>query len=128
MKTYSGGCHCGAVRFEVVTRLDKLMECNCSICAKKGALHHRVPPERFTLIAGQDALALYQFGSNKAKHWFCRRCGIQPFTNPRSAPEIYSINVRCLDDADSDIAGIEVQKFDGKNWERAVEALKSSPR
>lgn len=124
MRTYKGGCHCGQVRFEIETDLTKAIECNCSICTKKGALHHRVPPERFKLLAGQDALALYQFGSKTAKHWFCKHCGIHPFSNPRAAPNMYSINVRCLDDFDTERTKIEIGAFDGKNWEEAIKTFK----
>ena len=125
MKTYTGSCHCGAVRFEIETDLTGVTECNCSICAKKGALHHRVPPERFKLLSGGESIGLYQFGTKTAKHWFCQYCGIHPFSNPRSAPDLYSINVRCLDDLDLGEAGIEVKQFDGRNYEQALEELRS---
>ena len=123
MKTYKGSCHCGQVRFEIVTDLTKAMLCNCSICTKKGALHHRVPPERFNLISGEDALTLYQFDSKIARHWFCKVCGVHPFTNPRAAPEMFSINVHCLDDCDDEKSKIEIKAFDGKNWEAAIKSF-----
>jgi hypothetical protein len=123
MKIYKGSCHCGQVQFEVITDLTKAMLCNCSICTKKGALHHRVPPERFKLISGQDVLALYQFDSRVAKHWFCKVCGIHPFTNPLAAPEMFSINVHCLDDCDDEKSKIEIKAFDGKNWEAAIKSF-----
>jgi hypothetical protein len=125
MRTYTGSCHCGAVRFEIETDLTSVTECNCSICTKKGALHHRVPPERFRLLSGGESLALYQFGTETAKHWYCQYCGIHPFSNPRSAPDLFSINVRCLDNCDLGEAGIEVKHFDGKNYEQALEELRS---
>lgn len=124
MKTYGGSCHCGQVKFEIETDLDVAVACNCSICAKKGALHHRVAPERFKLLSGSEALALYQFDSKIAKHWFCKHCGIHPFSNPRAAPEMYSVNVRCLDDFDLETAGLEIRQFDGQNWEEAIKTLK----
>ncbi len=124
MRTYHGSCHCGQVQFEIKTELTKATECNCSICTRKGALHHRVPPQRFRLISGQDALTLYQSGDKKAKHWFCRFCGIHPFSNPRAAPEMYSINIHCLNDFWDEIANIEVRQFDGKNWEDAIKTFK----
>ncbi len=123
MKTYKGSCHCGQVQFEVITDLTKAMLCNCSICTKKGALHHRVPPERFKLMSGQDVLVLYQFDSGVAKHWFCKVCGVHPFTNPRAAPEMFSINVHCLDNCDDEISKIEIKSFDGKNWEAAIKSF-----
>jgi hypothetical protein len=121
---YKGSCHCGKVRFEIVTDLNSAAECNCSICTKKGALHHRVPPERFKLVAGEDALTLYQFGTKTAKHWFCKYCGIHPFSNPRAAPDQYSINVHCLDNVDLSKASLEIKKFDGRNWEEAIKNFK----
>lgn len=124
MKTYKGSCHCGLVRFEIKTDLTKAINCNCSICTKKGALHHRVAPENFKLVSGQEALSLYQFDSKTAKHWFCKNCGIHPFSNPRSAPDAYSINIRCLDNFDIAEANIETRNFDGKNWEEAIKTFK----
>lgn len=123
MKTYHGSCHCGRVKFEADTDIDKVVSCNCSICSKKGVLHHRVPPERFRLVAGADHLALYRFGTREAKHFFCRECGMHPFSNPRSSPDAYSINVRCLDDFDADTETYRLIMFDGRNWEAAVAAL-----
>jgi hypothetical protein len=120
MKTYQGGCHCGAVRFEIETELTRATECNCSICTKKGALHHRVPPERFRLLSGADALTLYQAGTRIAKHWFCKRCGVHPYSNPRAAPEMISVNVRCLDEYEAVAPTLEIRSFDGRNWEEAV--------
>ena len=123
MKTYHGSCHCGLVKFSVNTILDKVVSCNCSICSKKGVLHHRVSPEQFTLIEGAEHLALYQFDTKEAKHYFCSVCGIHPFSNPRAAPDMYSINVRCLDDYDLAAGSHEVVEFDGRNWEQAVDEL-----
>lgn len=124
MKKYQGGCHCGQVRFEIETELNTAIECNCSICTKKGALHHRVPPERFRLLSGQESLARYQSGTRIAKHWFCKHCGIHFFSNPRAAPEMFSVNVRCLDDFHALKDGIEIVQFDGRHWEEAVRTFK----
>ena len=125
MHTYHGSCHCGFVRFEIDTDgIDKVTECNCSICHKKGALFHRVPAERFRLTAGEDDLTHYQFNKRIARHQFCGHCGIHPFHRPRSAPDAYQINVRCLDDYDLAAAAPEIVRFDGQNWEVSFEALK----
>lgn len=123
MKTYLGGCHCGQVRFQIHSDLLKAVECNCSICTKKGALHHPVPPEHFKLLSGEKALSLYQFGSKEAKHWFCPTCGVHSFSNPRGMPEMYMVNLRCLDDFDAQGHNLEIKTFDGKNWEEAVKTF-----
>lgn len=119
MPTWTGGCHCGRVRFRVTADLDGVTDCNCSVCTKKGFLHLIVPPEQFELLSGADQLATYQFNTGTAQHMFCRHCGIHPFYVPRSDPDKIDVNVRCLDDVD--IAGLSIQPFDGRNWESAIE-------
>lgn len=122
MPRYAGSCHCGRVRFEFDAVIDRVTECNCSICAKKGILHFRVAPENFRLLSGDDVLGTYQFGTRVAKHHFCTVCGIHTFTRPRAAPELYTVNVRCLDGFD--VASVPVKKFDGQHWEASVGTLK----
>ena len=75
LQSYEGSCHCGRVKFRVRADLADLLECNCSVCTKKGILHLIVPPEDFELVAGGDELATYQFNTNTARHTFCRHCG-----------------------------------------------------
>lgn len=123
MKTYQGSCHCGRVKFSITSTIDKVVSCNCSICSKKGVLHHRVTPEQFELLEGKEYLSLYQFDTKEAKHFFCSECGIHPFSNPRSAPDMISINVRCLDNFDLAAEKYEIINFDGRNWEEAVAKL-----
>ncbi len=119
-----GGCHCGNVRF-TVTLPDpavSLLDCNCSICSMTGYLHLIVPDSGFTLDEGKEELTLYRFGSGKAKHFFCRICGIKSFYKPRSHPDGWSVNYRCLDEGH----GLEptIQPYDGRDWEKARAALK----
>ncbi len=121
MRTYTGGCHCGRVRFEVITDLARVSECNCSICVRKGYLHCIVPPDRFRLIAGEDALATYRFGTGTAQHHFCRTCGIASYYIPRSHPDHVDVNVRCLDGVDP--SALRIVPFDGRNWEASVAKL-----
>ncbi len=120
MRKLHGSCHCGKVRFEIETDPSYVSECNCSICTKKGILHHRVPAERFKLIAGEDELALYQFNTKVARHYFCKTCGMHPFTRPRTDPDKYTVNFRCLDDFDLETEEYERRHFDGKSWEQAA--------
>jgi hypothetical protein len=113
-----GGCHCGAVRFEVLAPDEiEAVECTCSICRMAGFLHLIVPAERFRLVKGEDKLITYTFNTGIAKHRFCAICGIKSFYVPRSYPEGFSVNVRCLDDGAVTVARIGL--FDGKHWEEA---------
>ncbi len=122
MERLFGGCHCEAVRFEVVVRSLEAILCNCSICKKKGFLHLIVPAEDFTLLSGRDALATYEFNTKIAKHHFCKTCGMHPFYRPRSHPGQYDVNVRCLDgDAMSRFA---IKPFDGQRWEDNVDNIR----
>ena len=63
-----------------------LIDCNCSICQKKGLLHTGVENEEMTIVSGEAELSLYQFGSMTAKYWFCPRCGVNPFNRSRTNP------------------------------------------
>lgn len=120
--THRGGCHCGAVRFEVdAPAALEVYECNCSMCARTAFLHLIVPEARFRLVAGADALAEYTFNTGVAKHLFCRRCGVKSFYRPRSNPDGWSVNARCLDPGTA--AAMTVEPFDGREWEKAGGAL-----
>lgn len=120
MAEYEGTCHCGAVAFRVRADLEeeRILECNCSICRRKGFLHLIVPPERFELVSGADLLREYRFHTETAVHRFCERCGIHPFYTPRSHPDRVSVNVRCLEEVE--LEALEIEPFDGQNWEKEV--------
>ena len=125
MRVCEGGCHCGAVRFRITTDLRRVSYCNCSMCQKKGILHHLVTPDRFELVRGADALITYRFNTGVAKHTFCRHCGIHAFYVPRSDPDKVSVNARCLDDVD--VATLHPSRsFDGRNWEDAMRARRAA--
>ena len=119
---YSGGCHCGAVRFHVDVDDPLAFDCNCSICEKKGFLHVVVPPDRFGIDAGQDALTVYTFNTQVAKHMFCRVCGVHPFYRPRSHPDDWDVNARCLDGGAW--RSFRVEPFDGRRWEESVAGIR----
>ncbi|MDF9393825.1 MULTISPECIES: GFA family protein [Methylococcus] len=119
---HRGGCHCRAVTFEVSAGRDLVVqECNCSISSMTGFLHLIVPASRFKLLSGDDRLVSYSFNTGVARHLFCGRCGIKSFYVPRSNPDGYSVNVRCLDPAN--IGRLTVELFDGRNWEAGATAL-----
>lgn len=120
---YEGGCHCGAVRFQVIVDNWEVHNCNCSICSKKGFLHLIVPPEQFTLLRGANVLTTYTFNTGIAKHTFCGICGIHPFYRPRSHPEAFDVNVRCLDG--DVLAQFRIVPFDGAHWEQNIQLIRS---
>jgi hypothetical protein len=119
---FTGGCHCGAVRFRVTVRGWRVSECNCSLCAKKGYLHVIVPKEDFEPVSGADVITTYEFNTRVAKHHFCKRCGVHSFYVPRSHPEGFSVNARCLDGAE--LAWFDVEAFDGQHWEDHVAKIR----
>jgi hypothetical protein len=119
---HTGGCHCGRVKFEIEAPAEiEAIECNCSICARSGFLHLILPKSRFRLIQGAADLTSYIFNTGIAKHLFCRVCGIKSFYIPRSNPDGYSVNVRCLETAT--VAKVTVKPFDGRNWEQQSHTL-----
>lgn len=99
-RTYKGSCHCGKVRFEVDADLDHVRVCDCSICRRRGALIHRVDENCFRLLTPIKELSLYQWHTRTAKDYFCSNCGILSFRRPRTAPDRWGINVRCLEGVD----------------------------
>jgi hypothetical protein len=113
---YRGGCHCGAVRFEVEAPERLLVrDCNCSLCAMTGFLHLIVPKSKFRLVKGEENITTYTFNTGVAKHTFCRTCGIKSFYVPRSNPDGVDVNVRCLDEPPREMT---IEPFDGRDWER----------
>jgi hypothetical protein len=122
MSRHCGGCHCGRVRFEVEAPAEiEASECNCSMCGKSGYLHLIVPRSRFTLVQGAEFLSLYTFNTGVARHFFCRVCGIKSFYVPRSNPDGYSVNVRCIDP--ETISKVNISPFDGRHWEESAAGL-----
>ncbi|KAL6061124.1 Centromere protein V [Balamuthia mandrillaris] len=144
LQRHTGGCHCGKVRFSFLAPAEiEAEECNCSICSKKGFIELIVPASRFTLEEGsRAALSTYTFGTHTAQHHFCSTCGIASFYVPRSNPDGFSINLRCVDPGNAShlpfwsfffvdalflragtIRSMKVVPFDGQNWEEHAAAL-----
>jgi uncharacterized damage-inducible protein DinB len=120
MASYRGGCHCGAVRFELELDGDPrdVRDCNCSICTKKGFLHLIVPE---AALRATGPTATYRFGTRVATHMFCPTCGIHAYYRPRSHPDKWDVNVRCLDGVP--LSHWRISSFDGQHWEAARAAL-----
>ena len=116
---YSGGCHCGRVRYQVRVDLAKpVIACNCSICSRSGYLLTFVPADQFTLLSGEDVLTDYVFNHKRIHHLFCKVCGVRSFGRGArpDGSELRAINVRCLDEVDLD--PLAVRKVDGKSLPR----------
>jgi hypothetical protein len=132
-KTMTGGCHCRAVEFEVDVEWPVVAQCcNCSMCLKKALIHYIVPSARFRLLHGADKLSSYSFNTHVAKHLFCSICGIHSFCArsllslthadvPRSNPDGFSVNVRCVDGLS--LADVTLENFDGAHWEMHAHTL-----
>lgn len=116
---FAGGCHCGRVRFEVDAPAEPaVVERNCSICRMTGFVHLIVPASRFRLLQGEDALVDYRFNTGTARHRFCGHCGIKSFYVPRSHPDGFSVNARCLDDLRT--LTLHVESFDDDDRDAAT--------
>lgn len=127
MNIYQGGCHCGAVTFNVQAETPlQVQRCNCSICAKTSFIHLIVPATQFELLSGETMLTDYRFNTGAARHLFCKRCGVKSFYVPRSNPDGYSINLNCLQ-LGEDTPVIE-ENFDGQNWEQNAGELRHLSR
>lgn len=111
LRTCTGSCHCGAVRFEIDSDFPELTMCDCSICRRRNALMVKVHESQFRLLSGDDALTEYRFHTQTARHYFCRTCGIYPFHRKRVTPDYFGINVHCLHGFDP--AGIPVRRAVG---------------
>jgi hypothetical protein len=120
----AGGCHCGGVRFEAALPAQvEARECTCSMCAKTGFVHVIVPESRFRITRGAERLTEYTFNTRVAKHLFCSECGVKAFYRPRSNPDGWSVNARCLDKGEG-FEIVMVEAFDGRNWEQHGHELK----
>ena len=118
-KTYSGSCHCGAVRFEADLDLSQsTYRCNCSICRRTRFWVAVAKPDGFRLLSGEGELTRYQFDTGKNHHHFCRHCGVRPFGVGNETPmgKMYGINIGCLDDVtEEELSRLPIVYVDGRN-------------
>lgn len=117
-QTYTGGCQCGKVRYEVALDLSApVIACNCSRCGRLGSLLAFAPAEDFTLLSDDGAMTDYQFNKHVIHHLFCTTCGIESFargTTPGSSTEMVAVNARCLDGVEPE--SLEIKKVDGRSF------------
>lgn len=114
MAVLKGSCHCGAVAYEINTNIEFGAVCDCSICSRKGAIMAVAEPEDFTLLSGEDHLTLYQFNEHKAKHYFCKTCGIYTHHYRRSDGRL-GFNTGCIEGFDKDSLS-EIKQVPGSTF------------
>ncbi len=114
-ETLLGKCHCGAVEFTLTLKhgWQNLRRCNCSLCRRRGAIMGGVPLHALRVTRGADNLALYQWNTRTARHYFCKTCGIYTHHARRSNPDEYGVNIGCLDAVDTATLG-EIPTGDGR--------------
>ena len=111
---YRGGCHCGRIAFEVEGDIERLLECNCSLCSKRGYLLWFVPRQQLHLSTPEADLATYRFNTKQIQHHFCPTCGCAPFgEGTDKSGAMAAVNVRCLEGVD--LAALPVIQVDGRS-------------
>lgn len=110
-----GSCHCGQIIFEVEGEVSEIIECNCSMCQRKGTLMWFVPRQALNLQTSLERMSTYTFNKHVIKHHFCPNCGIHPFGEAitPTGQEMAAINVRCLEDVD--LSSLKIQHFNGRD-------------
>lgn len=117
-ETYTGGCHCGAVRYEADMDLSKgTLRCNCSICSKSRSWLVGIGGDDFRLLKGQENLGDYTFGRMNIHHMFCKTCGVKSFGRGKGADgtALVAVVLSCVDDIpDAELASLPIMYVDGR--------------
>lgn len=115
MTSHAGSCHCGRIAFEVDAEIDQAIDCNCSMCSRRGGLLAFVPASQVRLKTPEADLATYTFNTHHIRHHFCPTCGIATFGRgtDQNGNVTYAINVRCLQDLD--LGKLTIHPFDGRS-------------
>lgn len=114
---HQGGCHCGGIAFELDADIREAIDCNCSMCRKRGGLLAFFPRAALSLSTPESALGTYVFNRQQIRHHFCPACGIAPFSegaDPASGAAMVAVNLRCLPDLD--LATLKVERVDGASF------------
>ncbi len=112
--TFHGSCHCGRIAFDLEGEIAEAVDCNCSMCRRRGGLLAFFPRSAFTLKTPEADLSTYRFNKQHIAHHFCAVCGVAPFsagTHPKTGEAIMAVNVRCLPDLD--LSTLKIKAVDG---------------
>jgi hypothetical protein len=114
MASHEGSCHCGRIAFTLEGEASEAMDCNCSMCRRRGSLLAFFPREALALKTPEADMATYTFNSHRLQHHFCPACGVAPFSegkHPKTGAMMAAVNLRCLPGVD--LSTLSVKPFDG---------------
>ena len=113
---YEGSCHCGNIAFEVEGEFDTGLDCNCSLCRRRGGLLAFVPADQFTLTTSAESVSTYTFNRHVIEHHFCAKCGIAPYGEGKDPKgnSMAAINLRCIPAID--LETLTITKVDGRSF------------
>lgn len=114
---HQGSCHCGRIAFDLEADVTEAIDCNCSMCRRRGSLLAFFPREALILKTPESDYATYRFNKEKLAHHFCPHCGIAPFSegvHPKTGARMAAVNVRCLPDVD--LAAVKITQVDGASF------------
>ena len=115
--THAGSCHCGRIAFTLEGEVKEAMDCNCSMCRRRGGLLAFFPREALVLTSKEGVYCTYRFNKEHIAHHFCLTCGISPFSeaiHPKTGMPTAAVNVRCLPDVD--LAVLDIKQVDGASF------------
>lgn len=114
---HEGSCHCGRIAFDLEADVTEAIDCNCSMCRRRGGLLAFFPREALTLKTPESDYATYRFNKEQIAHHFCPNCGVSPFSdgaNAKTGAKLAAVNVRCLPEVD--LSGLKITQVDGASF------------
>ena len=117
-------CHCTAVRLELAYRPDWVLDCNCTICRRYGALWTYPAAGEVRVVQGENKTDTYIWGDGELAFHRCVECGcVTHFAGVHEdPPRIYGVNTRMMPTLDP--AKVQVRQKDnghtGFFWTRSA--------
>lgn len=105
-------CHCGGIALTVDEDPTEAIECNCSMCRRRGSILAATTGEKIRLETPREAMATYTFNKHVIRHHFCPMCGCAPFAEGEvNGQAMAMMNLRCAEDFD--LSKLKIIPFDG---------------